>query len=499
MLPRPVSQSGLTLGATLWSLTVAGFITYVLVAVAVAMDQRLRRQALAYEAAVIVNAVRAFQSDNAAALSGYATAGEVGWPDAANATVPCQEAITALAAASYLMGRYDVPGATSWPSAADPRLRWYADCSTDPQRFTLQLSSFGEDAVCSADPSQLATSCPDGPLALLIAAVTGGETIQEGDATFPGPNTAFTTTNRYVRWDIWRGAEHLALQRLGRELLWRNYDAGVAADVLLSISATSGIRFGGWNGFQADTPPDLARWIMGPNPGALTPGDVSDDFPPLAGPTLDGRSFAMFYRGANIDAFAITVPAFAITTPICPNPRPPPPAFVMPVWQGSAQSITIAFRGFNAASLLTQAVLLDATPGDDRETLIPIAWQVYDNGTATTYDPEIRVDVITVLPGIPSIIPIGSTTPANCPATVVQGTVDSAAVIFGTPNPGLVLGGGSIIRECFDIGTGLAVATTQSLPTIPQVDLGTYRTGGVSLPAVRLSIAAYCETSTDVL
>ena len=244
-------ESGLTIGATLWTLSIMGVVTYMVMTIALAMDLRLRRQALAYEAAVIINALRAYQSDTAAALSSYTTAVEVGWPDAANPS-PCEGALTELATQGYLMDRYQI----SSVSAAEPRVRWEASCA-DPQRFVLSLSSFGDVDICGA--TDLAGRCPDAGLAVLLAAVTGGEAIPDPAAT----------GNRMIQWEIYRGAEHLALQRLGEELLWRDLRAGLNAGIQLPTTALDGVQFG--RGGITNSPFALAQLMRGPHPRRGTP------------------------------------------------------------------------------------------------------------------------------------------------------------------------------------------------------------------------------------
>ena len=490
--PRGSSERGSVLSAALFMLVIAGGLIYVAAITLNAMDLRMRRKALVDESVVILNAIRVHQSDNAAALSTFNTVVDVGWPDAAN---NCASALNTL----VTTGRLSPSILSAGRSLADPRLRWVTSCAGAVGQFQLQLTSFGDDPICSASPGDLIAACPEAGLALLVAAVTGGEARFEnafrGDPAGDGPSAAFATpadnlprlgylANRYVHWDVARGAAGAALQRLGEQLVWQNYGTGRSAGVAFPISARDGLRLGNFTGM---TPPQLAARIMGPNPGITTPADLSDDLPPLSGnplDTLNGLSFAMVYRVTDVNLFARTTPLYTFSPGPCPGG-------VQPAWIPSVGTLQVAFRGFEPASLNSLTVLLDTTFGDDRETLIPIAWQIYEAGSATEYDPEIRIEVITVLPSI-TALPIGGSITVSCSAAVVQGQIDSGS------SADLSLSGGSVLRVCTDDVTGAAAPQTQTVPLLPRADLSVYRSGGNDFPAIRFSAAAFCPTPSDL-
>ena len=489
--PHGSSEQGSVLSAALFMLVIAGGLIYVAAVTLNAMDLRMRRKALVDETVVILNSIRVHQSDNAAALSTFNTVVDVGWPDAVNL---CAGALNTLVGT----GRLSPSGLSAGRSIADPRLRWVTSCTGAVGQFQLQLTSFGDDPICSARPGDLIAACPEAGLALLVAAVTGGEARFEnatsGDPAGDGPNAAFATpadnlprptylANRYVHWDVARGAAAAALQRLGEQLVWQNYATGRTAGVSFPVSARDGVRLGNFTGM---TPPGLAQRIMGPNPGIATPADLSDALPPLSGnplDTLNGLSFAMVYRVANVDLFARATPLYTFAPGPCPGG-------VQPTWIPSVGTLQVAFRGFDPASLNSLTIALDTTFGDDRETLIPIAWQIYDLGSATEYDPEIRIEVVTVLPAI-TALPVGGIT-VSCSAAVVQGQIDSGS------SAGLVLSGGTVTRNCFDDLTGAAAPQPQTVPLLPRADLSVYRSGGNDFPAVRFSAAAFCPTPSDL-
>lgn len=483
MNEKAPDSRGFAVAPVLWALAILGVITFTLASLLAAEERRQQRRALLNETLMLLNAVRVYQSDFAAALSSYNTLAEVGWPDAANR---CADALTVLANAGYIAPSAHYTATTA--SLADGRVRWTTSCGPDVGRFSLQLSSFGNDPVCSAAPAQLAAACPEEDVAFLLAARSGGEARLE-DVTDPlldGPSATFTTNNRYVHWAIYRGAAHAALQRALAEVLWQNYTGGTSAGIPFPISARSGLRLGPTPRLSPEV---FASYLMGANPGITTPLDSSDDLPPIpdqspvsALDTLDGRSFAVFYRGARIDVFGDTTPAFTLTAGACA-------AGATPVWGAGVETLQLGFRGFDAASLMSLTVQLDTSSGDDQETLIPVAWQVYDAGSALEYEPEIRIDVITVLPAITNMT-AGATT-VSCTPAVIQGTVDSAS-------GGLTFGSGTLVRNCIDDNTQTSAPQSQTLPTIPRAQIASWRAGGNTRPAVRISVYGYCATSTDI-
>ena len=181
--------------------------------------------------------------------------------------------------------------------------------------------------------------------------------------------------------------------------------------------------------------------------------------------------------------------------PACPDGRPL-------LWRYGINSLSLAFRGWNAASLNSLSVTVDTSFGADTRTLIPISWQVINTGN----DPDVRIDVIEVLPYIASLTVPGLNErdhdgdpltpdvaqPFSCLPQVIQGRISTAS------GAGLAFEGGVVQRTCTDDATRTDVDgnVNQSVAAIPRAQVASYRVldGGsvVSFPAVRLSAMSFC-------
>lgn len=524
------SSPGDAAPAALWATAIMTGVAVLMAGIVASGREYARERALVDEANILIAAVRAYQADNAAPISEYLAASEVGWPGTAPAdltTTPptvadndCGDALSVLAGTggnpSYISTAYQ----TSSQSLAFPSLRWVTSCDgAGGQQFRLRLTSFRQSndprvgAICTTTDEPLtaqttSTACPPLPVAQNVAAGSSGTVRDEAD---DGPRQDFVDTtvgvNAYVDWTVWRGAAYPALNRLSELLLWRNFNNATGFGVERPTTAFSGIRLGGWEDagvtYWSATPPDLARFIGGvQDTNADGVFDASDaNLTPLVTPTatnIDARSFAMFYRAARHDPFDVptppTTPLFQLAAGSCLAGAPP-------TWLSMVESVRIAFRGFDNTDQPT--ISLAAAPAaplvpQDRVTLMPTSWQAYDSGGALQYNPEVVVELLTVLPGFLNT----ATTPTSyCLPMVVHGRVDSADVsdpleVFAPADTDTVVAGVQVVRTCnFTDGTGPAPDFPQTLPNIPRAEIAEFRPttdAADAVQAVRLSAAGYC-------
>lgn len=500
---RP-AEKGAFDSTALWGLALATGITYAsLVGVGISREQ-IRTGALVSEAHDLLEGVRAWQADHAAPVSAYSGAEEVGWPDAETTTTdptdfPCRDALTVLAGDSDADGVAN-PGDPNYISAgfvgstrslSDPRLRWVTRCTEfGGQQFRLQLTSFGADPACSSSPGLLAQECPGVDIAEVLAASTGGQVLLEG----AGTPSSFAAGNRYVDWTVWRGAAYPALNRLGEMLLWRDYNEASSFGLENSTVAYSGIQLGGWTDatvtppvrHYSENPAALARWITGidsANPDA----DVRP-LTPASSTRLDGRSFAVFHRAVRYDVFNGSENLFTVPTP------KPCQGNANPRWTAAVESVQITFGGF----INTAAATIGVGSNNGAETLVPTGWQVYDDGGATVYSPELRLGVFAVLPAFSDAI---SSLPAAdqgiCRPLVIHGEVDSADIdanmrVFKDLDINTVTPQVEIQRTCLQSDGTTPYTLNQVVPPIPRTHLARINATPTSPPAVRLSVMAHC-------
>ena len=488
----------------LWGLAIATGITYAsLVGVGVSREE-IRIRALIAETHDVLEAVRAWQADHAAPVSAYASAVEVGWPDAeADASdptdYPCRDALAVLAGDTDADGTLDV-GEPNYISArfvgsaqslADPRLRWVTRCEgAGGQQFSLQLTSFGNDPACSPSPGVLAQECPGIDVAEILAASTGGQMLPEGT----GSPSSYASGNEYVDWTVWRGAAYPALNRLGELLIWRDYNEAESVGLENSTAASSGIQLGGWVDRSAtppvrhfaDSPAALARWITGIDSTAPD-ADVRPLTPPS--PTrLDGRSFAVFNRAVRYDVFNGPENLFAVPTPS------PCAAGADPRWTASLESLRITFGGFRDFD----QPLIGLNPGNGRETLVPTSWQVYDDGGVGVYSPEVAVSVFAVLPAfLDGFSPLEPGERGYCAPFVIHGEIDSAITAAVLPvfdvddtDPGLP--DTQIIRNCIQSDGFTPYTVQQTLPGVDRNTIAWIDDSPGAPPALRVSVMAHC-------
>ncbi|MYE04873.1 MAG: hypothetical protein F4Y00_07885 [Bacteroidetes bacterium SB0662_bin_6] len=489
----------------LWGLALATGITYAsLVGIGISREE-MRIRALVAETHDLLEGVRAWQADHAAPVSAYLDAVEVGWPDADpdpldSTDYACRDALAVLAGDTDGDGVPD-PGEPNYISArfassagalSDPRLSWVTRCDGGGgQQFRLQLTSFGADPACSSSPGDLAQECPGSDVARIVAASTGGQVLPEGTGT----PSSFAAGNEYVDWTVWRGAAYPALNRLGELLVWRDYNEADSLGLERSTAATSGIQLGGWVDRSttpevqhfADSPAALARWITGvdrTNPAA--------DVRPLSPATpnrLDARSFAVFNRAVRYDVFNGPENLFTVPSPSpCDGGAPPR-------WIASLESIRVTFGGV----VDVDQPVIGAGSTNDIETLVPISWQVWDDGVGAVYSPEVIVGVFTVLPEF--IDNISALPPADrgyCQPAVIHGEVDSAdtsanidvfALSDADPAPGT-----QIVRNCLQSDGFSPYTLQQTLPLVPRNHLAWAGDPLNPFPTVRLSVMAHCPS-----
>lgn len=501
-----LGQKGAFDSTALWGLALATGITYAaLVGVGISREE-IRIRALVSEAHDLIEGVRAWQADHAAPLSAYSGAVEVGWPDAepdpADTTdFPCRDALAVLAGDINGDGLADA-GEPNYISSAfvgstrslsDPRLRWVTRCTGfGGQQFLLQLSSFGTDPACSALPGALAQECPGVDVARVLAGSTSGQVVAEGTGT-PAP---FASGNSYVDWTIWRGAAYPALNRLGEMLVWRDYNEARSFGLDNSTAAYSGIQLGGWTDTSvsppvrhfAESPAALARWITG-----IDSVNPDTNVRPLTAPTadrLDGRSFAVFHRAVRYDVFDGPENLFTLASPS------PCSGGANPRWIAAVESVQMTFGGF----IDTGTFALGVGPNNGEQTLVPTGWQVYDDGGATIYSPEIRVGVFAVLPAF--IDAISALPPADrgtCRPLVVHGEVDSADTavnvnVFAEMDVDTLTPQVEVTRSCLQSDGITPYTLDQVLPPIPRVHLANFDSSPNPPPAVRLSVMAHCAS-----
>ena len=489
----------------LLGLALATGITYVsLVGVGISREE-IRIRALTAETHDLLESVRAWQADHAAPLSSYASAAEVGWPDAEpnpldTLDYECRDALSVMAGdvdadgtadagePNYISARF----VDSARSLADPRLAWVTSCTeAGGQQFRLQLTSFGADPACSSSPGTLALDCPAGDIAGILAASTGGQVLEEGTGT-PSP---FAIGNEYVEWTVWRGAAYPALNRLGEMLVWRDYSEADSLGLERSTAAYSGIQLGGWidtsmsppERHLADSPAALARWISGID-GVAPDTDVRP-LTPSTPDRLDGRSFAVFNRAVRYDVFDGDEDLFTVPSPS------PCEGGANPRWIASVESIRVTFGGFtNVGALTVGAGLINGT-----EALIPYSWQVYDDGVGDIYSPEVALGVYAVLPeftdSVSSAVPAADR--GACRAHIVHGEVDSAATaatidLFAISDVDSGTAGTQVTRSCVQSDGVTAYNFQQTLPMVPRDHLAAINAAPGSPPTVRLSVMAHC-------
>ena len=501
---RRNTEKGAFDSTALWGLALATGITYAsLIGVGISREE-IRTRALISEAHDLLESVRAWQADHAAPLSTYSGAVEVGWPDAEPDPVdltdfPCRDALAVMAGDTDADGTAN-PGEPNYISAgfvgsarslSDPRLRWVTRCTgIGGQQFSLQLTSFGADPACSASPGVLAQECPGVDIAQILAGSTGGQVLLEGTGT----PSSFAAGNRYVDWTVWRGAAYPALNRLGEMLVWRDYNEARSFGLDNSTVASSGIQLGGWTDTLAsppvrhfaENPAALARWITGVD--STNPDVDLRPLTPASTTRLDGRSFAVFHRAVRYDVFDGPENLFNLP-PISPcdggaNPR----------WIAAVEAVQITFGGFTNTA--TPTIGVGAVNGT--QTLVPTGWQVYDDGGASTYSPEIRIGVFAVLEAFTDTF---STLPAAnrgiCSPLVIHGEVDSAdtavnANVFADMDVNLGTLQIEIERACVE-SNGVTVYTLeQIMPPIPRTQLANVDASPNPPPAVRLSVMAHC-------
>ena len=525
-----LSERGDAAVAALWAAGIMTGVAFLMAGIVASGRTYTRERALIDEANIIINAVRAYQADEAAPLSDYRDAAEVGWPGTDRTSTPrdtdCGDALDILAGGggrpNYISADYqDPPDGRGPQSLVVPTLRWVTSCDGPAgQQFRLQLTSFGPAEICSEDPETRSGPCPARAVAQNLAGATSGAVRDENPG---GPSEDFDSSNEnfYVDWTVWRGAEYPALNRLSEMLLWKDYQDALQLGIERDrrpTTAFSGIRLGGWRDedpddndvrdgnavtYWANSPPNLARFIGGVNEAEDTNNDDVIDAGDGAGPRplapplfnrIDGRSFAMFYRATRHDPFADAAPVFQLTDRPCPDPVTGG-VLTPPTWMAMVESVRIAFRGFSATGPAVANISLDAT-GVDRTTLIPTGWQVFDAADADplAYRPEIRVDVMTVLAG--GIRNPNTITEMSCPPEVVHGLIDSR-------DTGNVNVFNPVTRRCAytnrlgtptpDQAASAPLAFVQALPAIPHTDLAVFQPAGrTAVQAVRLSAIAYC-------
>ena len=500
------TEKGAFDSTALWGLALATGITYAsLIGVGISREE-IRTRALISEAHDLLESVRAWQADHAAPLSTYSGAVEVGWPDAepdpADLTdFPCRDALTVMAGDTDADGTAN-PGEPNYISAgfvgsarslSDSRLRWVTRCTgIGGQQFSLQLTSFGADPACSAAPGVLAQECPGVDIAQVLAGSTGGQVLLEGTGT----PSSFAAGNRYVDWTVWRGAAYPALNRLGEMLVWRDYNEARSFGLDNSTVASSGIQLGGWTDTLAsppvrhfaENPAALARWITGVD--STNPDVDLRPLTPASTTRLDGRSFAVFHRAVRYDVF--DGPENLFTLP----PTSPCDGGASPRWIAAVEAVQITFGGFTNTA--TPTIGVGALNGT--QTLVPTGWQVYDDGGASTYSPEIRIGVFAVLEAFTDTF---STLPAAnrgiCSPLVIHGEVDSADTavnvnVFADMDVNLGTPQIEIERACVE-SNGVTVYTLeQIMPPIPRTQLANVDASPSPPPAVRLSVMAHCAT-----
>ena len=498
------TEKGAFDSTALWGLALATGITYAsLIGVGISREE-IRTRALISEAHDLLESVRAWQADHAAPLSTYSGAVEVGWPDAepdpADLTdFPCRDALAVMAGDTDADGTANA-GEPNYISAgfvgsarslSDSRLRWVTRCTgIGGQQFSLQLTSFGADPACSASPGVLAQECPGVDIAQVLAGSTGGQVLLEGTGT----PSSFAAGNRYVDWTVWRGAAYPALNRLGEMLVWRDYNEARSFGLDNSTVASSGIQLGGWTDTLAsppvrhfaENPAALARWITGVD--STNPDVDLRPLTPASTTRLDGRSFAVFHRAVRYDVFDGPENLFNLP------PTSPCDGGANPRWIAAVEAVQITFGGFTNTA--TPTIGVGALNGT--QTLVPTGWQVYDDGGASTYSPEIRIGVFAVLEAFTDTF---STLPAAnrgiCSPLVIHGEVDSAdtavnANVFADMdvNPGTPQI--EIERDCVE-SNGVTVYTLeQILPPIPRTQLANVDASPSPPPAVRVSVMAHC-------
>ena len=278
-------------------------------------------------------------------------------------------------------------------------------------------------------------------------------------------------------------------------LVWRDYNEARTFGLDNSTVASSGIQLGGWT----DTTVSRRRsailrkiprnWRAGlPAVDGANP-DV--DVQPLSPPTttrLDGRSFAVFHRAVRYDVFdgpeaLFTVPA---TSPCSggANPR----------WIGAVESVQMTFGGFTDTDQLT----LSVGTVNGAQTLVPTGWQIYDDGGANVYSPEMRVGVFAVLPAFADTVStLSPTDRGNCSALAIHGEVDSADTnvnvgVFAAMDVNTVTPQIEITRSCVQSDGMTPYTLDQVLPPIPRTHLADVNGTPTSPPSVRLSVMAHC-------
>ncbi len=501
---KRIAEKGAFDSTALWGLALATGITYAsLIGVGISREE-IRTRALISEAHDLLEGVRAWQADHAAPLSTYSGAVEVGWPDAEPdpgdlTDFPCRDALAVMAGDTDADGTAN-PGEPNYISAgfvgstrslSDPRLRWVTRCiGIGGQQLSLQLTSFGADPACSASPGVLAQECPGVDIAQVLAGSTGGQVRLEGTGT----PSSFAAGNRYVDWSVWRGAAYPALNRLGEMLVWRDYNEARSFGLDNSTVAYSGIQLGGWSDTSvsppvrhfAENPASLARWITGID--SATP-DV--DVRPLTRASttrLDGRSFAVFHRAVRYDVF--DGPENLFTLP----PTSPCDGGANPRWIAAVEAVQITFGGFTNTA--TPTIGVGAANGT--QTLVPTGWQVYDDGGASTYSPEIRIGVFAILEAFTDTF---STLPpldrGICRARVIHGEVDSGTTaanvaVFKDMDANLGTLQIEIERACVQSDGITDYTVEQLLAPIPREHLANLDASPSPPPAVRLSVMAHC-------
>ena len=250
MIPPRWPTRGDAAPAALWAAGIMTGIAFLMAGIIGSGRAYMRERALVDEANNLFNAVRAYQADNAVPLSEYLNAAEVGWPGTVledlTATPPqpldtdCSDALHILAGGeggpNYISTQYQ-DSQRGRQSLVFPSLRWFASCDGgNGEQFRLQLSSFGDAAICTADTTGQSTGeCPPLTVAQNLAGATGGRRRDENTgvpgAGGPGEYYVPVGQNEYVDWTVWRGAAYPALNRLSEMLLWKNYTDGRSFDM----------------------------------------------------------------------------------------------------------------------------------------------------------------------------------------------------------------------------------------------------------------------------
>ncbi len=501
---KRLAEKGAFDSTALWGLALVTGITYAsLIGVGISREE-IRTRALISEAHDLLEGVRAWQADHAAPLSTYSGAVEVGWPDAepdpADLTdFPCREALAVMAGDTDADGTTN-PGEPNYISAgfvgsarslSDPRLRWVTRCTgIRGQQFSLRLTSFGADPACSASPGVLAQECPGVDIAQVLAGSTGGQVLLEGTGT----PSSFATGNRYVDWTVWRGAAYPALNRLGEMLVWRDYNEARSFGLDNSTVASSGIQLGGWTDTAAtppvrhlaENPAALARWITGIDSAA--PDVDVRPLTPASTTRLDGRSFAVFHRAVRYDVFDGPEALFTLA------PTSPCDGGASPRWIAAVEAVQITFGGFTNSATASVGV----GPVNGTQTLVPTGWQVYDDGGASVYSPEIRIGVFAVLEAFTDTF--STLPPADrgiCRPLVLHGEVDSANVtanidVFKDMDANPVTLPIEVERACVQSDGLTDYTLEQILAPIPRTHLANVDASPNPPPAVRLSVMAHC-------